>query len=133
MPQPVARPAERYGAPRPTSRPVGAGVVALVAAFVGWVVWAGLGAAAPDVRGDVTAFRVRSSAALDVRVTAAAGTTGTLTCTVRALDRTRDVVGVGEVTLISDRAGQRQRWVTIRTRDRAVTATVGRCAAVGGD
>ena len=129
MQQP-ARPAGRYGEPaQGRRRATVLGATLLAAAFLGWVVWAAWGAAAPDVRGEGTAFRVRSDDAGAVRVTAAGGAAGGLTCTVRALDRTREVVGVGEVALDADRARGRERWVTVRTRDRAVTATVGTCAA----
>jgi hypothetical protein len=48
---------------------------------------------------------------------------------VQALDRTRGVVGVAGVTLQADDPDQRDRWVTVRTRDRAVTATVAGCSA----
>lgn len=120
----------RYGAPRPGRRP---GTVALVVVlgtlFVGWVVWAALGAADPGPRADVTAFRIVSDDEIEVRVTASTGTDGRFDCSVQALDRTREVVGVAAVALGTGKEGRTQRWATVRTRDRAVTATVGRCTA----
>ena len=129
MPDQPARSGERYGDPRPRGgRGLVAGVVVLATAFLGWVVWAALGAAAPDVRGEVTGFRVQSREAIRVRVAAAPGAPGPLACSVQALDRTREVVGVGEVRLDPASRADRERWLMGRTRDRAVTATVGDCS-----
>jgi len=105
-------------------------VVVLATAFVGWVLWAALGAASPDVRGDVTAFTVRSADAITVRVTVGGASEGPVGCSIRALDRDREVVGVGSIVLDPSRPGRREGWVTVRTRDRAVTATLGSCAPV---
>jgi hypothetical protein len=128
--QAAARPEGRYGPPRDRpSRGVVAGVVLVATLFLGWVVWAALGAAAPDVGAEVTGFRVPSDERIDVRVAASPGSSGRFGCRVRALDRTREVVGVAGVTLDGDRPGRSERWVSVRTRDRAVTATVGSCAA----
>jgi hypothetical protein len=107
-----------------------AAVVALAALFVGWVVWAGLDAASPDLHGDVTAFRVTSDDAIRVRVALAGSATGPVGCSVQALDRTRGVVGVGTIVLDPGSDRGRQGWVTLRTRDKAVAATVGRCTPV---
>jgi hypothetical protein len=101
----------------------------VVAGFLSWVVWAALGATAPEADADVTAFRVVSDEKTEVRVTAAPGSAGRFGCSVRALDRTREVVGVGTVTLEPGREAGAERWVSVRTRERAVTATVGRCSS----
>ncbi len=134
MQQDTGRPAGRYGDQRGLSpgrrRATMAGVAVLAAAFLGWVIWAALGAASPDVRADVTAFRVRSDAAVAVRVEVGSGSDGPVGCTVQALDRTRGVVGVGTIRLDPSRPGRREGWVTVRTRDRAVAATLGTCAPV---
>ena len=119
------RPAGRYG--RTGHRPpkaLVAGLVVLATAFVGWVVWAALGAADRDPGGEVSGFRVVSDERIDVRVRLALGSDGPVGCTVQALDRTREVVGVAGVELGPKRP---ERWVPVRTRERAVTATVGRC------
>jgi hypothetical protein len=125
------RPGGRYG-DRPTRpRPaVVAVLVVLGALFAAWVVWAGLGAATPEPGADVSAFRVVSDAEIEVRVVATSGSPERFGCSVQALDRTREVVGVASVTLRPARDGREGRWVTVRTRDRAVTATVGRCSAM---
>jgi hypothetical protein len=103
--------------------------VALATIFLGWVVWAALGAADPGPGADVTAFRVVSDDEIEVRVTATSRVDGPFDCSLQALDRTREVVGVAAVALGTGREGRTQRWVSVRTRDRAVTATVGRCTA----
>jgi hypothetical protein len=103
-------------------------VVLLATAFVGWVVWAALGAAAPSAAARVAGFEVTGDDRIEVRVQAAAGSSGRFACRVRALDRSRDVVGVATVRLDADRPRGVERRVTVRTRGRAVTATVGDCA-----
>jgi hypothetical protein len=119
------RPAGRYGeGGRRPPKALVAGLVVLATAFVGWVVWAALGAADRDPGGEVSGFRVVSDERIDVRVRLAAGGDGPLGCTVQALDRTREVVGVAGVELGPKRP---ERWVQVRTRERAVTATLGRC------
>lgn len=137
MQQETGRPPGRYGDTDGTDGRAGrrrrltvAAVVALAALFVGWVVWAGLDAASPDLRGDVTAFRVSSDDAIRVRVYVAGSAPGPVGCSIQALDRTRGVVGVGTIVLDPSRSGGRQGWVTLRTRDKAVAATVGRCTRV---
>lgn len=128
---PTTRPAGRYGESRPAGRRrTVVAVGALGAAFLAWVTWAALGAARTEPTAQVTAFRIMGAATTEARVSAT-GPDGPIVCTVRALDRTREVVGVGEVTLDAGAEGSRERWVTIRTRERAVTATVGGCSAGG--
>ena len=119
------RPADRYGeAGRRPPKLLVAGLVVLATAFVSWVVWAALGATDRDPGGEVSGFRVVSDERIDVRVRLAVGSDGRVGCTVQALDRTREVVGVAAVRLGPERP---ERWVPVRTRERAVTATLGRC------
>ena len=126
MAQPARPPVDRYGAAPRRPRWVSlAAVGALATAFLAWVVWAALAASDTGPSAEVTAFRVRSADVLEVQVGRSSGTDGPLVCTVRALDRTRGVVGVAEVTV--DPADDAGGWVEVRTRDRAVTATVGSC------
>ena len=69
MTTPTARPGARYGDDRPRRRPgVVAALVVLATAFVGWVIWAALGAAAPDATGEVTGFEVHGAHAIEVRL-----------------------------------------------------------------
>ncbi|MGH8892138.1 MAG: DUF4307 domain-containing protein [Actinomycetes bacterium] len=126
--EPAGPPLRRYaGRASSGRRGAVAAAVVLGVLLAAWVVWAALGAAAPEANAHVTAFRVVSDAEIDVRVTAAAGSVGRFACSVRALDGTREVVGVAAVPLDASREGGTEGWVTVRTRDRAVTATVGRC------
>lgn len=127
---PATRPAGRYGESRPAGRTTVAAVAAVGAAFLAWVTWAALGAARTEPTAQVTAFRILGAASTEAKVTAT-GPEGRIVCTVRALDSTREVVGVSEVTLDARAKGGRERWVTIRTREQAVTATVGSCSATG--
>jgi hypothetical protein len=121
------RPAGRYGDASRRPRPGAvAAVVVLATVFVAWVVWAALGATDRGPQGEVTAFRIESDDSMRVRVRLVSGADRVAGCTVQALDRTREVVGVARVGL---RPGRPERWVAVRTRDRAVTATVGGCLA----
>jgi len=129
--KPTPRPAGRYGEPSTGGRrgTVAASIV-LAAAFFGWVLWAALGAASPGVRGEVTAFTVVSDEAIDVRVAVSGGEDAPVGCSVQALGRTREVVGVGEIVVDPSRTDRGESRVTVRTRDRAVSAVIGRCEAV---
>jgi hypothetical protein len=99
----------------------------LSAAFVGWVLWAAMGAAQPEIGGQVIRFSVVSDEAIDVTVAPTADAPGRFTCSVQVLDRHKAVVGVAEVRLDGDR--DRARTVRVETRDRAVAALVRDCAA----
>ncbi len=128
MPSPAPgrdRPDGRYGDAARRPRPGGVAVVVVLAtAFVAWVVWAALGAADSGPRAEVTGFRIDSPELMQVRVRLTARSDGRASCTVQAVDRTREVVGVARVDLGPRRP---ERWIPVRTRDRAVTATVGGC------
>jgi Domain of unknown function (DUF4307) len=124
----TARPDGRYGGTAPRRRPGAvAAVVVLATAFVGWVVWAALGAAAPAATGQVVGFRVVSAHELRVSLVVG-GDTGRVICTVQALDRTREVVGVTTATARVGGSGRADARVVVRTRARAVTAVVGGCS-----
>lgn len=127
--RPATRPDDRYGA---ASRPAGRGLVVAVvlvaAAFLGWVGWAAVSSAGRGARAEVTAFRVLSDRRIAVQVAASAAASGQLSCRLRALDRTHDVVGVAGVVLDGDSPAGREARVIVRTRARAVTATVSTCS-----
>ena len=128
MPSPTPgrdRPDGRYGDAARRPRPGAVAVVVLLAtAFVAWVVWAALGAADGGPRAEVTGFRIDSAEGMQLRVRRTAGSDGRANSTVQAGDRTREVVGVARVDLGPRRP---ERWIPVRTRDRAVSATVGGC------
>ncbi len=121
-------PSGRYGAAPRRPRPgLVAALVVLAAAFVGWVVWAALAASAPGATGEVTGFRVRGPHALAVEVTMG-GDQGPVSCTIQALDATRDVVGVTTARARVGASGRVETSVVVRTRARAVAAVVDGCA-----
>ena len=98
----------------------------LATAFVGWVVWAALGAAAPAATGEVIGFRVTGPHSVRVSLVFG-GDQGRLSCTVQALDRTREVVGVTTARATVGSSGRAHSSVVVRTRARAVTAVVDGC------
>jgi hypothetical protein len=123
-----ARPAGRYGDRGRRPRPVMvAALVVLVAAFGGWVLWAALGAATPDVRSDVVGFRIvdRDSVRAQIEVSADAGRR--VTCTVQAQDRNHEPVGVARTTLPAGPDATRRAGVVVRTRSLAVTVVIVGC------
>jgi Domain of unknown function (DUF4307) len=129
MTSPTTYPSDRYGRPAGRRRPaLVAAVVVLAAAFLGWVVWAALGAASPEATGQVTGFRVRGTHSMEVSVVLG-GHQGKVTCTVQALDRTHDVVGVTNAQARVGRSGRAAATVVVRTRDTPVSAVVTGCVA----
>lgn len=124
----AAPPRDRYGDPGRRPSPALRVVVGvLAAAFVGWVLWAGIGAARPEIGGQVVRFSVVSDEAIDVTVEPTPEAPGRFTCSVQVLDRQKAVVGVAEVRLDGDT--DRARSVRVETRDRAVAALVGACTS----
>jgi hypothetical protein len=123
----TARPDGRYGGDTARRRPgLVAAIVVLATAFVGWVVWAALGAAAPAATGEVIGFRVTGPHSVQVSLVFG-GDRGRLSCTVQALDRTREVVGVTTARARVGSSGRAHGSVVVRTRAEAVTAVVDGC------
>jgi hypothetical protein len=123
----MTMPAGRYGVDRPRRRPgVVIAVGLLAAAFVGWVVWAALGAAAPKPSGQVTGFRVEGPNALRVSVVLG-GPAGRVSCAVQALDASHEVVGVTNARARVGSSGRARTSVVVRTRVEAVAAQVDGC------
>jgi hypothetical protein len=123
--------AARYGdRSRRASPRVVAAIVLLATAFVGWVVWAALGAAAPDVTAQVTGFVVRGPDEIRVEVTVAADQ-GRVSCPLRALDADRETVGATTVRVRVPSSGRVETTVRVRTRDTAVTAVLDDCTRPG--
>jgi hypothetical protein len=123
--------AARYGGrPRRASPAVVAGIVVLATVFVGWVVWAALGAAAPDVTAQVTGFVVRGPGEIRVEVTVAADK-GRVACPLRALGADRDTVGATTVRVRVPSSGRVETTVPVRTRDTAVSAVLDDCTRPG--
>jgi len=123
-----ARPAGRYGDRGGRPRPVMvAALVVLVAAFGGWVLWAALGAATPDVRSDLVAFRIVDAGSVRARIEVSADAHRPVTCTLQAQDRNHEPVGVARTTLPAGSDATRRATVVVRTRALAVTAVIIGC------
>jgi hypothetical protein len=123
--------ATRYGtAPRRPAPLLVASLVVLATAFVGWVVWAAVGASAPDVTGEVTGFAVRGPHLVRVEVTVA-GDHGPVSCRLRALGRDREVVGVTTMRTRLGPSGRSETSVPVRTRATAVSAVLDDCTVRG--
>src|SRR4051794_41101455 len=85
------RPEGRYDdrGRRPTPAAVAA-LVVLVGAFGAWVLWAGLGAATPDIRSDLLAFRITDAGSVRANIEVTADAQRPVTCTVQAQDRNHE-------------------------------------------
>jgi hypothetical protein len=123
-----ARPAGRYGDRGGRPRPLMvAALVVLAAGFGGWVLWAALGAATPDVRSDIVGFRAIDAASMRARIEVSADAKRPVTCTVQAQDRNHEPVGVARTTLPAGTAATRRASVVVRTRSLAVTVVIVAC------
>jgi Domain of unknown function (DUF4307) len=123
-----ARPAGRYGDRGRRPRPLMvAALVVLVSAFGGWVLWAALGAATPDVRSDITGFRIIDASSMRARLEVSADAKRSVTCTLQAQDRSHEPVGVARTTLPAGGDSTRQASVVVRTRSLAVTVVIVAC------
>jgi hypothetical protein len=122
------RPAGRYGDRGRRPRPVMvAALVVLVAAFGGWVLWAALGAATPDVRSDVVGFRIVDAESVRAQIEVSADAGRRVTCTVQAQDRNHEPVGVARTTLPAGPDATRRAGVVVQTRSLAVTVVIVGC------
>jgi hypothetical protein len=127
----ATRPAGRYDErPRRLGRGPVAAIVVLATVFVGWVVWAALGAATPDVRSQVRGFRIVSDRAVSARIEVTADARRAVTCTLQAEDRTREPVGLRRLTVPAGTDGTRRAATTVTTRARAVTVVLLGCRLV---
>jgi Domain of unknown function (DUF4307) len=123
-----ARPAGRYGENSRRPRPlVVAALVVLVASFGAWVLWAGLGAATPDVRNTMLGFRIVGASSVRTSIEVSADAHRTVTCTLQAEDRNHEPVGVARTTLPAGTAATRRANVVVRTRSLAVTVVIVGC------
>jgi hypothetical protein len=130
-PQQQARLAERYGPAHRTPVRLLVAVGVLVAAFLGWVVWAGLQQAAQDVRWRTVGYRdaTDTSVVLEFDVFSRPGRP--VTCLVRALDRSGTEVGYAQVPVTTD-AGDAHVVYTLPVTSRPISAEVVRCTTADG-
>ncbi len=123
--------AARYGGRQRRPSPgLVAGVVVLASAFVGWVVWAALGATAPDVTSQVTGFVVTGPQEIRVKVVIGADE-GRVSCPLRALDKNHETVGATTLRVRVPSSGRVETTVPVRTRALAVTAVLDGCVRPG--
>lgn len=119
---------QRYGTDR--RRPRWPALVAggvLVAALLGWAVWAGFLQGTPAISATVTSFDVVSTHEVRVKVAARFRDDEVDgTCLLRATAEDHTIVGELNVTADELRAA-RGTWIPIRTERRATTATLVRC------
>jgi Domain of unknown function (DUF4307) len=119
-------PSARYGRPGGRRRWwVAAGPLAAVG--LGWVVWAGLGQARADVRWSAVGFVVQGSRAVQVTYDVGKDPSATVVCRIRALDRTKSVVGLTDVTIGPTSRRVTRRTDRVRTSATAVTGLVDSC------
>jgi hypothetical protein len=104
-----------------------AALVVLVAAFGGWVIWAALGAATPDVRSDVVGFRIVDAESVRAQIEVSADSGRRVTCTVQAQDRNHEPVGVARTAFPAGPDATRRAGVVVRTRSLAVTVVIVGC------
>jgi hypothetical protein len=120
--------ADRYGAERPALRRLGIAIGSvLVAALLGWAVWAALGTGSSGVEADVSSYDVVSSHEVRVKVAVHSRDPDTDgTCLLRATAEDHTVVG--ELNLTADELRKASgTWIPIRTERRATTAALVRC------
>jgi hypothetical protein len=130
IPTPSTAPslAHRYGTDRRRGRVAGlaAGGV-LVAALLGWAIWAATSEGPDPLEVDVASYQVVGTHEIRVKLAAHfrdADTGGS--CLVRATAEDHTVVGELNLTADQLRAAQ-GTWIPIRTERRATTATLVRC------
>ena len=122
------RPAERYGDRPPLPRPVVLVAVGLLAAvFVGWVVWAGLGAADRDVRWKDVGYRVVDDTEVEVTFDVIKDPDASARCTLHALSSSFATVGITTADVGPAAAETVRSSATVRTQERAVTGVVDGC------
>lgn len=123
---------QRYGRSSRTGRVALAVVlVAVVGLAAGWLFDAARRGANPDVDAGVSAFEVVSERRTDLTVEVRRAVETAVTCAVYAQAADKQVVGERTVELPSRPAGTDRFTVSISTERRAVSATVGSCAASG--
>jgi hypothetical protein len=123
-----ARPAGRYDDRGRRPRPVTVALlVVLVGGFGAWVLWAGLGAATPDVRSDLLGFQIVNADSVRARVEVSADARRPVSCTLQAEDRNHEPVGLARTTLPAGTDATRRAGVVVRTRSLAVTVVIVGC------
>jgi hypothetical protein len=115
---------DRYGQSPPRWK--GPAIIFLIIGL-GWLTWAGLFHARPEIRSSLISFSVQSDRAINIRYSIDRRTPGhSVACTLVAHDFDKNVVGE-IVDVIPPGAAQIDRTVVITTRTAAVNAGISRC------
>ncbi|WP_193612607.1 DUF4307 domain-containing protein [Nocardioides lijunqiniae] len=124
-------PADRYGAPAPWRRRVLlAACVAVVGAFLGWLVWTVLVHSAPPVDSELLSFEIVDEHAATARLQVQlADDAVDATCLLRAFAEDHTVVG--ELSFTPDPGADDRVEETIRTERRATSVESVGCTAEG--
>jgi hypothetical protein len=121
-------PQDRYGAPsRARDVALRVLVVAVAAAFLGWLTWAALHQASQSVTGRVSGFTVISQHAVRVTLLVDGSGGDSVVCTVEARAADHGLVGSQDVTVPAGESGSVPFEATIRTDREATTADVTGC------
>jgi hypothetical protein len=122
---------ERYGPGKRTPVGVLVAVAVLVAAFLGWVVWAGLQQADQDARWRTVGYRDATDRSVVVEFDVFKRAGARVSCLVRALDEEGNEVGYAEVPIAAESSDAHVVY-TLPVTSRPITAEVVRCSATGG-
>jgi hypothetical protein len=122
----VALLAQRYGPAhrKPVGVLIAVGVV--VAALLAWLVWAGLLAATPDVRWEVTGYSDVTDRSIQITFTVTKQVHDTAICTVQARDEQNNEVGRADVP-VSDALTNVEVRYTLKVIAKPTTVDVLNC------
>ena len=124
-------PPGRYGEPSRSKRlGLTAAIVALATLFFGWVLWAALGAAAPDVSGALVGFETRDGTHSAVKLAVEADKAKAVACRVNVVDRNQQEVATTQIVVPAGSSDRREVVRVIRTRGRGVAASLSGCQVV---
>lgn len=101
--------------------------VVVVAALLGWAVWAAFGSSRDTVGALVQSYSVRSDHLVSVTVEITRTTSQPVQCTVTATATDHSQVGEQVVRLPAGSSGTMVRTVDVRTERQATSADVGAC------
>jgi hypothetical protein len=115
---------DRYGQGPPRWK--GPAIILLIIGL-GWLTWAGLFHARPEIRSSLISFSVQSDRAISIRYSIDRRTPGnSITCTLVAHDFDKNVVGEID-DVIAAGAAHIDRIIVITTRTAGVNAGISRC------
>jgi Domain of unknown function (DUF4307) len=123
---------ERYGAPAPWARPLTIGLASLVAALgLGWLAWAALDHANPQLSSQLVAYQVIDAHRVRVRIQIVYRADVTASCRVTAEASDHGIVGDLTFAAPADRRNMVTVVKTIVTEREATTAVLQGCESAG--